>query len=366
MTVTPNTRVRLLANVPLSNNYEHQMMFNSQTEQNDYFTTKVTHWFDEYTYQRKDQSIKVNKGYDQLYNCNYLMYQNTDYTGQWFYAFITEKEYINENVTRIVFEIDVWQTWMFDVTFLPSFVEREHCDRWNSDGTPVINTVPENLEIGTEYDVVKNEVYSGDVANYYLITATTDLTEVLSDSNPPENPPLPSPKLVQGLLTGLSYYLFTDGTDSQGTYTPPPDSASPYPIPLPDGSYSVSDWFGTRGGTHMGIDFAAPTGTPVYGIEGEVVYAQFHRNSDGSPGFGNRVVIKSFGDNLYHGYAHLNSINVTVGEIIEVDPVNGFKTIGTVGSTGDSTGPHLHYTIATGGLWSGYVDPAPYLGLTAP
>ena len=54
------------------------------------------------------------------------MFQNTEFNSKWFYAFITKIEYIQKNLTRIYFDIDIFQTWHFDVTWKPSFVVREH------------------------------------------------------------------------------------------------------------------------------------------------------------------------------------------------------------------------------------------------
>lgn len=56
---------------------------------------------------------------------NYVMYQNSNYSDKWFYAFIVNMRYENDSTTYITIATDVWQTWQFDLTFKPSFVERE-------------------------------------------------------------------------------------------------------------------------------------------------------------------------------------------------------------------------------------------------
>jgi hypothetical protein len=152
MTVIPNTEVRLLSGVPFNQSYEHTRKFNNEGEQSAYFLSKAQYTFLDFTYQREEQSIKVPRQYDDLYLSNYVMYRNTSFGSKWFYGFITNREYINPNTTKIFFELDVYQTWQFDMTWNPSFVEREHANRWNVDGTPVINTVDEGLSYGTEYD----------------------------------------------------------------------------------------------------------------------------------------------------------------------------------------------------------------------
>ncbi len=85
---------------------------------------------------------------------------------------------------------------------------------------------------------------------------------------------------------------------------------------------------------HRGIDIEAPSGTPVRAfMDGKVVF------SGKKGGYGNLVVIRhNDGKETY--YAHLKEINVRAGEIVK-----GGEVIGKVGSTGRSTGPHLHFEI---------------------
>ncbi len=85
---------------------------------------------------------------------------------------------------------------------------------------------------------------------------------------------------------------------------------------------------------HQGIDFAAPSGTPVLAsAAGKVVMAGW------SGGYGN-VIALQHGRNMVTRYAHLSRISVKVG-----DTVAQGQRIGAVGSTGLSTGPHLHYEV---------------------
>jgi murein DD-endopeptidase MepM/ murein hydrolase activator NlpD len=86
--------------------------------------------------------------------------------------------------------------------------------------------------------------------------------------------------------------------------------------------------------THLGIDVAAPTGTPVYAAAGGVV-----RKAEEQKGWGKLVVIEH-GDAFTTFYAHLNEIEVETGSRVQKGAV-----IGRVGNTGQSTGPHLHYEV---------------------
>ncbi|YCK81410.1 peptidoglycan DD-metalloendopeptidase family protein [Arthrobacter sp. D3-18] len=115
----------------------------------------------------------------------------------------------------------------------------------------------------------------------------------------------------------------------------------------PIGSATVSQPF--HGG-HNGIDFAAPTGSPVVAAgPGRVSSAGWS-----SYGGGNEIHI-DHPNGLQTWYAHLSSFAVKMGQMVTA----GSK-IGEVGSTGNSTGPHLHYMVLNGG-WPNYKNPSEYL-----
>lgn len=149
--ITPNSEVRLIKNVPFSNNYRNVILFNSRSEQETYFKGLPNLVKEDFKYQRNNGTIMYPASKDEVLQYNYLMYKNTSFSNKYFYAFITNVTYVNPNTCAIAFELDVFQTWYLDTSWQPSFIERQHCKRWNSDGSPVINTVPENLEYGSEY-----------------------------------------------------------------------------------------------------------------------------------------------------------------------------------------------------------------------
>jgi len=103
-------------------------------------------------------------------------------------------------------------------------------------------------------------------------------------------------------------------------------------------------------GYHTGVDFPVPTGTSVKSVgAGSIVTAGW----GGS--FGYQVVIRH-GDGRYTQYAHLSAISVKAGQSV----VTG-QRIGRSGSTGNSTGPHLHFEVRTGPGFGSDVDPVAYL-----
>ncbi|MET9854869.1 LysM peptidoglycan-binding domain-containing M23 family metallopeptidase [Streptomyces sp. NPDC006450] len=103
-------------------------------------------------------------------------------------------------------------------------------------------------------------------------------------------------------------------------------------------------------GYHTGVDFSASTGTTVRAVgAGTVVSAGW------SGAYGNEVVIRH-ADGKYSQYAHLSQLSVSSGQ-----SVTGGQTIGLSGSTGNSTGPHLHFEIRTGPSYGSDIDPLAYL-----
>ncbi|MFB6550919.1 transglycosylase family protein [Streptomyces sp. NPDC056405] len=103
-------------------------------------------------------------------------------------------------------------------------------------------------------------------------------------------------------------------------------------------------------GYHTGVDFPVPTGTSVKSVaEGRVVSAGW----GGSYGY--EVVVRH-SDGRYSQYAHLSAISVKDGQ-----SVGAGQRIGRSGSTGNSTGPHLHFEVRTGPGFGSDVDPVAYL-----
>lgn len=154
-------------------------------------------------------------------------------------------------------------------------------------------------------------------------------------------PPDPSPGRIpaqatrpdpaQFMPTGLPLLAETQLTSSFG-YRPNPFGGSAYEF-------------------HNGVDFAAPEGTPVYATASGTV-----SEAGWNPVFGLMVLI-DHSNGLYTLYGHLSSVQVGKGQQVEQG-----MWIGQVGSTGRSTGPHLHYTIYRYGI---AVDPLPYVGTGA-
>ena len=123
---------------------------------------------------------------------------------------------------------------------------------------------------------------------------------------------------------------------------------------LPVSDYTLTGRFGNAGGlwssAHTGLDFAAPSGTSVVSVAAGVVV-----EAGDAGAFGNRAVVR-LGDGTEVWYCHLDSFDARVGETVDAG-----GRLGYVGSTGNSTGAHLHLEIRPGGASADPVDPDAHL-----
>lgn len=112
----------------------------------------------------------------------------------------------------------------------------------------------------------------------------------------------------------------------------------------------ITSGFGMRWGSmHYGTDLGAGYGTAIHAAAAGTVSTSWQAG-----GAGNYTMI-NHGGGIWTVYMHQSSFAVRSGW------VNAGDVIGYVGSTGDSTGAHLHFEVHTGGLWNGRVDPVPFM-----
>lgn len=133
-------------------------------------------------------------------------------------------------------------------------------------------------------------------------------------------------------------------------------------FPVPAGTWVLTSEYGPRvhpisgeSSFHTGTDFAAPDGTPILAAaDGTVTVAEF------SGGYGGLIVIEHTlnGQTVATAYGHMweTGIHVQPGETVTAG-----QHIGDIGSSGNSTGPHLHFEVRTGGTDGEHTDPAAWL-----
>ena len=97
MYIVPNSNIKIYKDVPLDNTYNHTLYFSSLSEQNAYFhgsSSILKYNLTSQSYQRVVKgSMRVEIKADNLYDCNYIAFQNTNFGNKWFYAFITSVEF---------------------------------------------------------------------------------------------------------------------------------------------------------------------------------------------------------------------------------------------------------------------------------
>lgn len=202
MAFNPSSTI-YLCNVPIDSTYKNQIYFTSAAQQYAYFAGKAVKRLENYTTVREklpnggfQSKVRVGINIDDLYQCNYMFYQNANHGSRFFYAFIDKLIYINEGITEIVFETDVFQTWLFDVKLLDSYVVREHIET----DTIGANTVPEKFE-ATDFKYVKMLDLLADNSWGYLVGSANALAA---------NGAVKRGYKMNGIYQGLYFYLFTN------------------------------------------------------------------------------------------------------------------------------------------------------------
>ena len=137
MRLQPDSSITLYKDVDIDN--DEQLVFKNRTNQTAYFQSKIhpNGAYTPCTVVRKTGVLRVEKSMAIVSQCNYLSFVNplirhtqqgdTQYgDNKTIYARIVDYDYVNNECTEISYVIDYWQTWMFDVTFQDSYIEREH------------------------------------------------------------------------------------------------------------------------------------------------------------------------------------------------------------------------------------------------
>lgn len=194
----PNTMVRLLS-VPIDNTQKNQIYFSSLSSQSTYFLSKVRHTYNNCTYQRKDGYLRIPANIETIYDINYCMYQNANFGNKWFYAFITELQYVNDGMTYAKLETDVFQTWLFDTELKESFVQREMA----MDDSIGANLVDEGLETG-EYTSPQPLTPVPMESIRIILASTLDLNDITKPV---------TGGMYGSVYSGVKYYAFDTGVD---------------------------------------------------------------------------------------------------------------------------------------------------------
>ena len=176
-----------------------------------------------------------------------------------------------------------------------------------------------------------------------LAGARSDSQSALAATKASERDWVAEANALQAASASVSSTITSQSAGSSSSSSPPSSSGLVWPVSGP-----ITSPFGMRWGSlHPGIDIGVGMGTPIRAAaSGRVITASY------SGGYGNLVVV-DHGNGLATAYAHQSSMAVTPGQ-----QVSQGQVIGYVGSTGFSTGPHLHFEVRVNGS---PVDPMGYL-----
>ena len=148
-----NSRIILSKNIKLDKNYTNVLNYPEEQMVQLCLNNKV-YESNSYSFLRSTQTIQVKVPYGTVLKCNYMAFQNPDYSNKWFFAWIDDVIYKSNENTEIVYTIDSWSTWFSYWTRKECYVMREHV--W--DDTIGKNTIEENINIGRVEQISETEV----------------------------------------------------------------------------------------------------------------------------------------------------------------------------------------------------------------
>ena len=187
-----------------NNRYDYIKTFSTKEEQDTYFNSLPKIYYDlEGDYIRENEPFMVELSHQYLVenNINYIKFNN-GYRD--IYGFIVEKRYENDEVTEIIFEIDVIQTFMFDFEIKKSFVERKVCN------VNEITDFDEGLDLGEH--IIENEhlIFDKDSTYFAMFNGIKEQSLVFNDSGKLVNVidfPFPTSKPLT-IIDGIQYPLY--------------------------------------------------------------------------------------------------------------------------------------------------------------
>lgn len=215
----------ICADVPLDASQVRQLSFADKNEQYNYFRSKAIRVFTDFKYIREHRGVKVPVNAEEIGNACYLCFKNQA-SGKWYYAFVTQVIYINPETSLLNFEIDVYQTFLFDMVIRDCDISREHAA--NDDFKT--NTVQEPVDVG-DYVIAHEEVQVlGDLdSNYpFIILSAIDL---LSDPGTLEEPKVTAAQggVYGGLPSAVRAYLVEPHQWGTSSITAIMEALSSYP-----------------------------------------------------------------------------------------------------------------------------------------
>lgn len=212
--IPATTTLELCANVRYDPTYQNVFDFDSAAYQHSWFSRKTVMTLTGNTFQRTENGFRcnINREVLEAAGVNYLIYNNVrtlpnnTSVSKYYYCFVVNLLYINENLTEIVFTIDYFNTYFFDFVLLNSFVEREMINV--ADDEPGANIVAESIGYG---DYIMQRISSADDKEVFK---STDYKCVVACSFDRQFHPVAGDSStagaynLYGIASGLCYLVF--------------------------------------------------------------------------------------------------------------------------------------------------------------
>lgn len=185
--IQPDSTILICKDIPLNASYDDTLTFYDSngswdyTAQYNYFASKSSAILtkEKYSIVRERQGVlRVEGDVGKWETVNYMVFTNKNFLDKHFYAFINKAEYVNPNTTFLYFQLDVMQTWLGDIKFKESLIEREHVE----DDSLYANLEDEGIQVQERlpYDASYNfEPYIG---RKMLVIGATESYESIKNS----------------------------------------------------------------------------------------------------------------------------------------------------------------------------------------
>lgn len=198
-----NSRIILAKGIKLDKSYNNVLNYTENqmvtlVENNKLYSNNT------YSFIRPQNTIYVKVPYGTALQCNYMAFQNTDYSSKWFFAFINNVKYVSDNAVEIDYTVDSWATWFGKWEVKPCYVLREHV----SDDIVGKYVQEEGLQLG-EFIANKKNRWLRDSDGIYT---GTDMVIVLGATENNEKA-LKGGVQTDGIYAGLRYYVFHNNAE---------------------------------------------------------------------------------------------------------------------------------------------------------
>lgn len=170
MSTIPNTTL-YVGVVPWNSDLKNVQSYNSRAEQISTIQGLLSHKYEQINIIRRDSDLILKGVNEDLTQCNYLMYQNSDISNKWYFAFIDNVQYNSLNSVIISHTIDVWQTYQFDITYYKNLILRSHVAK--SADTVGRWLAPEPINVAPEFERKHNVFNNLSWVPQYVLHSTS-------------------------------------------------------------------------------------------------------------------------------------------------------------------------------------------------